>query len=143
MSKRIGSSIEKIYQEMAIRTRLLQKLSSEKMLNYKEFSKMINNYYKDPEFVLKEYKVEIHRANVTPIKKNNSGLIINDDAKEIIKKRDQIIPEKQISKEVEVKKQKNKVGNSSNKKLNLDKKSKSVAKKSSKSLKKSKKIAKK
>jgi flagellar protein FlaI len=60
-----GISIPELEAEIQIRLRLLQKLVDSNIMNYKEFSHIVNVYYKNPEIILKEYDIK-----VDDIKKN-------------------------------------------------------------------------
>lgn len=55
IAKAQGVDLQKVEQELAIRTRLLQEVQKRGISNYKEFSKIINDYYKDSGAVLRQF----------------------------------------------------------------------------------------
>lgn len=61
MSKRIGQPIANLYDELEVRTKLLQRLYDDKPITYREFSKLMNSYNKDPELVLKHYDIKLDK----------------------------------------------------------------------------------
>jgi len=58
VSKRTGITPQKLEEEMHTRAKVLQKLVDKGILNYEEFAKVINLYYKDPQTVLRELGVK-------------------------------------------------------------------------------------
>jgi flagellar protein FlaI len=57
MSKKTGISTDALYRELDQRTALMKKLAEVGIGSLKEFNKLINNYYKSPNEVLKEFKI--------------------------------------------------------------------------------------
>jgi hypothetical protein len=59
MSRRIGVPLQHIEKEFTIRKKLLDLVAEDKrLMTYKEFSQVINNYYKDPKMVLEHYNID-------------------------------------------------------------------------------------
>ncbi len=54
---RTGTPLEVIEKEFKIRTLLLQKMYDQKIFDFKEFKRIINDYYKEPDSVLKKFKI--------------------------------------------------------------------------------------
>ena len=57
IAKRFGISHQEILKEFEMRTRLLYELLKKRILGYEEVQKVINNYYKNPEEVLKRFGI--------------------------------------------------------------------------------------
>ncbi|MCX6709789.1 MAG: type II/IV secretion system ATPase subunit [Candidatus Woesearchaeota archaeon] len=57
ISKKRGVSVENLYLEMGRRSALFRKISEQKGMDYKEFERLVNSYYKNPKAVLKKYGI--------------------------------------------------------------------------------------
>ncbi len=53
--KRTGMSIAQIQAEHKLRAELLKKMAEQDLVNFQEFNKVVNDYYKDPEGVCKKF----------------------------------------------------------------------------------------
>ena len=49
--------MEKLQQEFILRTKLLYELYKRKIFGFDEMQEIINNYYKNPEMILKKYGI--------------------------------------------------------------------------------------
>ena len=58
ISMKYGTSVEDLWKEFDRRTKLLHELTARKVLSLEEFQKEVNDYYKNPESVLKKYGIE-------------------------------------------------------------------------------------
>ncbi|UCD20968.1 MAG: type II/IV secretion system ATPase subunit [archaeon] len=58
ISKRYGLSFEQLEEELSQRTRLLSVLLGKKVFDFEKIQRIINDYYKNPEKVLREYLEE-------------------------------------------------------------------------------------
>ncbi len=67
ISERYGLSDEEIQGEFEVRTKLLLELYTRRIFEFEEVQKMINEYYKNPEEVLRKYGIEA--AYEAPAKK--------------------------------------------------------------------------
>lgn len=54
---RSGIPVDKLKAELAMRTKLLQKLTDEKMTDFVKFNQIVKIYYKNPEQIIKEYNL--------------------------------------------------------------------------------------
>lgn len=57
ISEKYGISLEKIQKEFETRTKLLYAMFQKKVLSYDEVQRVINDYHKSPQFVLKKFGV--------------------------------------------------------------------------------------
>lgn len=57
ISKVMGASLEDLKKEHAIRTNLLQKMADMGTIDYREFSKIVNEYYSNPRSVLDKFGI--------------------------------------------------------------------------------------
>jgi len=57
ISKRHGISPQELEKEFELRTRLIYELYKQKVFGFEKLQEVINNYYKDPESVLREFGV--------------------------------------------------------------------------------------
>ena len=58
ISGRRGVPMEKLQREFVVRAKLLYELYKQKIFSYDEVQKIINEYYKSPEEILKKYNIE-------------------------------------------------------------------------------------
>ncbi len=58
ISKILGVGINDVSEEMQIRSKLIQKLAESNVVDYKEFTRVVNQYYNDPKDVLKRYGIQ-------------------------------------------------------------------------------------
>ena len=58
ITQRAGVSHEELMREMARRAKLLAHMAAKNLTDFKEFNKTINDYYKDPDAVMKRYGLE-------------------------------------------------------------------------------------
>ena len=58
ITKRTGLTEAQLTNEMMMRAKLLQAMADKDISNFEEFNKVINDYYKDPESVLKRFNVK-------------------------------------------------------------------------------------
>ncbi len=54
INKRTGTPVKKLEDELSVRAKVLQAMLTKSILNYAEFTKIINLYYKEPDTVMKE-----------------------------------------------------------------------------------------
>ncbi|MFW6230896.1 MAG: type II/IV secretion system ATPase subunit [Nanoarchaeota archaeon] len=57
INKMTGVSVEDLKKEIEMRSQLLQKLADQNVTDYREFTRIINDYYSDPHEVLKRYGI--------------------------------------------------------------------------------------
>lgn len=57
ISARRGISLDKLYREFAIRSRLLYELHKKRIFSFDDVGKVVNNYYKSPVEILNEYRI--------------------------------------------------------------------------------------
>lgn len=57
ISEKTGKSIEYLDNEIRIRSKILLSLTQSGMLDHKQFSELVNRYYKDPKSVMQEFKI--------------------------------------------------------------------------------------
>jgi archaeal flagellar protein FlaI len=58
ISKKTGISMKALEREVVVRGLLMKKMLDKNMMYYKDVSKVINEYYKDPKEVLKKFKIK-------------------------------------------------------------------------------------
>ncbi len=68
ISERYGLSKEEILREFEIRTKLLLELYTRRVFEFEDVQKIVNEYYKNPEDVLRKYGIEV-AENEVPRKK--------------------------------------------------------------------------
>ncbi|MBN1386497.1 type II/IV secretion system ATPase subunit [Candidatus Woesearchaeota archaeon] len=65
ITERSGIPVEKLSKEMAIRAEVLGRMLKRHIINFKEFTKMINLYYKNPSLVLQQ--LDIKEEEIMPM----------------------------------------------------------------------------
>jgi len=58
ISKRTGTPVKKLEEEMRVRAKILQKMVDKGIMSYTEFTKVINIYYREPDTVIRELGIE-------------------------------------------------------------------------------------
>ncbi|MBI2133760.1 type II/IV secretion system ATPase subunit [Candidatus Woesearchaeota archaeon] len=58
ISKKTGIPVQDLENELKIRAELLRKLQEKNVLNHEEFTKTVNQYYKDPEAVMTQFQIK-------------------------------------------------------------------------------------
>jgi hypothetical protein len=59
ITKRVGISPQELEKEFQRRAKLLSVLEKKKILDFKEFRKVINTYYKDRKGVLSQFGIKV------------------------------------------------------------------------------------
>jgi archaeal flagellar protein FlaI len=57
ISKRYGIQVQKLYQELGLRSRLLYEMQKRKILDFEQTQRLINQYHKNPEAVLAAFGI--------------------------------------------------------------------------------------
>jgi type IV secretory pathway ATPase VirB11/archaellum biosynthesis ATPase len=58
IAEKYGTPVEELWKEWEKRKSLLEEMANKKMFSFEQFQKDINDYYKNPEVVLKKYGIE-------------------------------------------------------------------------------------
>ena len=91
LSKVIGVSVDDLMEEMKLRSKLLQKLVDSNLTDYKEFSRAVNDYYKNPRALLNKYNIndktmyekisELHLSKITGNNSKDNNKQTNEELK--------------------------------------------------------------